>query len=155
MMLRENLLGGVWSVGWPLFDLEGRRAKLHPEGTKKIDGKDLLVLRYQPRKTTDMDIFLYFDPQTYQHVLTVYKLEPSTSVVGGETEQSGKSTRRDRIEERFSDFKTADGLTLPTHYDIRYTIETENGFAKMIEWEIQARNIANNVSIDQRSFQPK
>ena len=66
---------------------------------------------------------------------------------------AGKSTRRYRIEERFSDFKTADGLTLPNHYDVRYTIETERGFTKAIEWEVRALNIANNLPIDPRSFQ--
>lgn len=153
MILREDLMGGVWSVNWPLLDLDGRKAKLHAEGMKKIDGKELIALRYQPKKTTDLDIFLYFDPQTYQHVMTVYKLEPSTSMAGGETAMAGKSTRRYRIEERFSDFKTADGLTLPNHYDVRYTIETERGFTKAIEWEVRALNIANNLPIDPRSFQ--
>lgn len=153
IILRENLLGGVWSVSWPLLDFESRKAKLHAEGMKKIDGKELIALRYQPKKTTDLDIFLYFDPQTYQHVMTVYKSEPSTSVEGGETAQAGKSTRRYQIEERFSDFKTADGLTLPYHYDVRYTIETERGFTKAIEWEVRAVNIANNISIDPHSFE--
>ncbi|MFZ0478325.1 MAG: hypothetical protein WAL71_04185 [Terriglobales bacterium] len=152
-VLRENLLGGVWSTGWPLLDLEGRRAKLHADGTKKVDGKELIVLRYQPKKITDLNIFLYFDPETYRHVMTLYKMEPSTSVVGGETAQSGKQTRRYRIEERFSDFKTADGLTLPTHYDLRYTMEGESGFTKSIEWEIKSASIANNMSIDERSFE--
>ena len=118
-----------------------------------MDGKELIVLRYQPKKITDLNIFLYFDPETYRHVMTLYKMEPSTSVVGGETAQSGKQTRRYRIEERFSDFKTADGLTLPTHYDLRYTMEGESGFTKSIEWEIKSASIANNMSIDERSFE--
>jgi hypothetical protein len=153
ILLRENLLGGVWSVGWPLLDLESRKAKIHAEGMKKVDGKELLVLRYQPSKNTDLDIFLYFDPQTYRHMMTVYKMEPSTSVAGGETAMAGKSTRRYRIDERFSDFQTADGLTLPTHYDVRYTLETESGFTKSVEWEVRATGIMNNISIDARSFQ--
>jgi hypothetical protein len=80
-------------------------------------------------------------------------MEPSTSVVGGETAMAGKSTRRYRIEERFSDFQTADGLTLPTRYDVRYTLETESGFTKSVEWEVKATSIMNNISIDARSFQ--
>ncbi len=154
-VLRENLLGGVWSTAWPLLDVEGRKAKLHAEGTKKVDGKELVVLRYQPKRSTDLDISLYFDPQTYQHVMTVYKTEPSTSLAGGETAQAGKSSRRYRIEERFSDIQITDGLVLPTHYDIRYTLETESGFTKSIEWEVKAVSIVNNMSIDSRSFQVK
>jgi hypothetical protein len=155
LILRENLLGGVWSTGWPLLDLEGHKAKLHVEGIKKIDGKELLAVRYEPKKKTDMEIFLYFDPQSYQHVMTIYKTEPSTSVVGGEIVMAEKQTRRYRIEERFSDFKTADGLTLPNHYDVRYTFEGESGFTKSIEWEVTALSISNNVSIDPRAFQIK
>jgi|SRR5208282_268018 len=153
VVLREGLLGGVWSVGWPLLDLESRKSKLHAEGIKKIDGKELLALRYQPKKSTDLEISLYFDPLTYQHVMTIYKMEPETTMAGGETAQAGKSTRRYRIEERFADFKTADGLTLPTHYEVRYTIEDESGFTKSIEWEVRALSIVNNMSIDARSFQ--
>jgi hypothetical protein len=152
MVLREHLLGGVWSVDWALLDVEGHKAKLHAEGTKKVDGKKLLALRYQPNKSTDLDIVLYFDPQTYQHVMTIYKMEPSTSLEGGETAQAGKATRHYRMEERFSDFHTTEGITLPNHYDLRYTIETENGFTKSIEWEIKALSIVNNMSIDARSF---
>lgn len=155
IVLRENLLGGVWSVGWPLLDLDGRNGKLHAEGTKKVDGKELLALRYQPKKSTDLDIFLYFDPQTYQHVMTIYKMEPPRSIAGGETAQAGKQTPHYQIEERFSDFQTADGLTLPNHYDLRFMIETEGGFTKSIEWEVKAGNIMNNQSIDARSFQVK
>jgi hypothetical protein len=155
ILLRENLLGGVWSTSWALLDVEGRKAKLHSEGTKKVDGKELLAIRYLPHKNTDLDIILYFDPQTFHHVMTVYRMEPSTSNVGGETAQAGKSTRRYRLEERFSDFKTVDGLTLPTHYDLRYTLEAESGFTKSIEWELQNVQISNNIGIDARSFEVK
>jgi hypothetical protein len=155
VLLRENLLGGVWSTNWALLDVEGRKAKLHSEGTKRVDGKELLAVRYTPHKNTDLDIVMYFDPQTFHHVMTVYRMEPSTSNVGGETAQAGKSTRRYRLEERFSDFKTAGGLTLPTHYDLRYTLENESGFTKSIEWELQNVQISNNISIDPRSFEVK
>jgi len=152
-ILHENLLGGIWSTAWPLLDADARKAKIHVEGMKRIDGKDLIALRYEPKKRTDLEIVLYFDPQTFQHVLTIYKLEPPTTNVGGELAQSGKSVRRYRLEEHFSDFKTADGLTLPNHYDLRYTFEAESGFSKAIEWEVSANSIANNMSIDPRAFQ--
>ena len=155
ILVRENLLCGVWSTGWPLLDLEGHKAKLHVEGTKKLDGKDLLAVRYQPKKSTDLEIVLYFDPQTYQHVATIYKMEPPSSIGGGELEQASKQRPRIRIDERFSNFRSADGLTLPNYYDLRFTIETERGFTKTVEWEVKELRIANNMSIDPRSFQVK
>jgi hypothetical protein len=155
IFVRDNLLCGVWSTDWPLLDLEGHKARLHVEGIKKIDGKDLLAVRYQPKKSTDLEIVLYFDPKTYQHVATIYKMEPPSSIGGGELQQAGKQRRRIRVDERFSNFRTADGLTLPYYYDLRFTIETERGFTKTVEWEVKELSIANNMSIDPRSFQVK
>jgi hypothetical protein len=155
VVLRENLLGGVWSSGWALLDVEGRGAKLHYEGIKKVNRRELIALRYQPKRRTDLDILLYFDPQTYQHVLSIYELSVSTGLAGGETSQAGKQQTRYRIEERFSDFQSQDGLTLPTHYDLRFTLELSSGFTKLVEWEVRSRNIMNNKSIDACSFEVK
>ena len=155
ILLKDNLLGGVWSSAWPLLDTGGRRPKLHFEGTKKIDGQELLALRYQPRKSTDLDIVLYFDPQTYRHVVTLYTVEPPRGLEGGETAQAMHQQKRYRAEERFSEFQPVDGLTLPTHYDLRFTLETETGQTKTIEWEVRALAINNNMSVDPRSFEVK
>ena len=165
VILRENLIGGVWSSGWPLLDLDARKAKVHFEGTKSIDGKELLTLRYQPKKSTDLDIFLYFDPQTYQHVMTIYTMEPPTDLgrgqvgrgarVSGEVATARMQPRRYKVEERFSEFHVVDGLNLPSHYDLRFTFEGESGFTKSIEWEVRALSIDNNMSIAPRAFEVK
>jgi hypothetical protein len=153
MVLRENLLGGVWSSGWPLLNVESHDAKLHYEGTKKMDGRELIVLRYQPKRRTDLDIFLYFDPQTYQHVMSTYKVKITSGIgLGGEKSSARRQETRFLIEERFSDFQAKDGLTLPTHYDVRFTSELASGFTKSVEWEVTAYDIRNNQSIDERSF---
>ncbi len=154
ILLRDNLLGGVWSSGWPLLDLDARQAKVQSEGTKKVDGRELIVLRYKPKKNSDLVIQLYFDPQTYQHVMSSYNATISSSIgTGGETTSSQEQQTRYRLEEKFSVFKTQNGLTLPTHYDLRYTAELNNGFTKTVEWEVNASTIMNNQSIDPRAFQ--
>lgn len=154
--LRENLLGGIWSTGWPLLDLDSRKAKLHSEGIKKMDGRELIALRYQPKKNTDLEILLYFDPQTYQHVMTTYRITVSATIgMHGETSSARTNESRYRMEERFSDFKVQDGLTLPFHYDLRYQLEAANGFTKTVEWEVHDVNIMNNQSIDPRAFVPQ
>jgi hypothetical protein len=155
-VLRENLLGGVWSSGWPLLNLDAHKAKIQSEGTKKVDGRELIAIRYEPKKHTDLNILLYFDPQTYQHVLTTYRATVTSSIgTDGETSTTQQQETRYLLEERFSDFKTSDGLTLPTHYDLRYTAELSNGFTKNIEWEVRATDILNNQSIDPRAFEVK
>ena len=155
VFLKDNLLGGVWSTGWPLLDVEGRGPKLHAMGMKKVDGKELLGVRYQPRKSTDLEIIVYFDPETYRHVMTVYSVEPPGSLEGGELAQARHRHKRYQLEEHFSEFQTEDGLTLPRHYDLRFALETESGATKIIEWEVRALSITNNMSIDPRSFQVK
>jgi hypothetical protein len=154
-VFRENLLGGVWSSDWALLNVEGRKAKIGFEGMKKIDGRDVIALRYKPKKSTDLEIFLYFDPLTFHHIGSSYRINVSASLIGGETATAGKQANRYQIEERFSDFQTKDGLTLPHGYDLRFTLETEGGFSKSIEWDIKALGILNNESIDPRSFQVK
>jgi hypothetical protein len=155
VVLREPLLGGVWTSGWPLLDLAAHQAQVQSEGIKKVDGRNLIALRYRPKKGTDLGITLYFDPQTYQHVMTAYKASQQTGLGEGELETARKQPTRYEIEERFSDFQTVDGLTLPTHYDLRFTEEQESGFTKSVEWEVRATNISNNLTIDPRSFEVK
>jgi hypothetical protein len=69
-MLREGLWSGVLSTAWPLLDLRERRPKLTFEGTKSLDGHQVYDLRYQPHKSTDLDIHLYFDGESFRLVLT-------------------------------------------------------------------------------------
>ena len=65
-VIREGLLGGVLSCAWPLLNLEDRKPRLSYEGLKTIDGQQLYDLRYRPQRSTDLDIHLYFDPQTFR-----------------------------------------------------------------------------------------
>jgi hypothetical protein len=53
----------------------------------------------------------------------------------------------------FGDFRTVDGLTLPSHYDLRFTEELQNGFTKSLEWDITTTRVLNKVSLDPRNFQ--
>jgi hypothetical protein len=189
-VIREGLLGGALSTAWPLLDLDDRKPKLSFEGLKKIDGHELYELHYRPRKNTDLEIRLYFDPQTYHHVETTYDLtssenfayfSPSTavgnapSIGGGGTATGGGGTatlgtqtggtaettaarqylNRYRLTEKFSDFKTVDGVTLPTHYDIQFSQELQNGKTTLSDWDMKGLDVTNNMSIDPRAFEVK
>lgn len=181
--LHEGLWGGVLSTAWPLLQLEERKPKLNLEGLKKMDGVELYDLHYRPRKSTDLDIHLYFDPQTFHHVETVYSYSvsqglgrsPISTGVGGTASPGSPDSAgtpntqgsspdavtarqqqtRYRLQEKFSDFKTVDGVTLPTHYDIQFTQELQNGRTTLSEWEMKALDIANNVTVDPKNFDAK
>lgn len=178
--IREGLLGGVLSTSWPLLNLDDRKAKLSFEGIKKIDGQNLIDMRYKPKKNSDLDIHLYFDPETYHHVRTVYTLSQRAGIAQagnagipipgkGDTDASSAPLTRDtaetvsarqsetryRLEEKFSDFATADGITLPKRYVLTYSQELQDGRTNLWEWDVTTQMVNNNVTLDPRNFEVK
>ncbi len=151
------------------------KAKLNFDGEKKIDGRSAYQLTYHSKKRDELTVHLYFDPQTFQHIATTYAitlasglggfspsisdqagLTSSTNAGGADITQSAKQREtRYTIEERFSDFKTAEGLTLPSKYSIHFTEELQNGTTKVYEWDLTADEISNNQPLDPKNFQVK
>lgn len=166
--LREGLLGGVLNTTWPLLDINAHKASVSYEGLKNVEGRQLHALRYKPKKGSDLSIMLYFDPETFRHVMTVYTASrasglgsvgfetasgPTISTGAAETESARRTEAHYRLEERFSDFQTTDGVTLPAHYDLRFTEELQNGFSKAVEWDISTTRVLNNVGLDPKNFE--
>lgn len=153
---REGLLGGLLTSSWPLFDLAAHDAKLSYKGLKKMDGRDLHDVLYQSKRNGDYEIHLYFDPETFRHVMTVYTIYVQPQVrFSGNTENARQTPERHRIEERFSEFKQIDGLMLPTHYDLQYTQELQTGGTTLFEYGIAITQITNNEGVDPRNFDVK
>ena len=77
--MKEGLLGGIFSTGWPLLNLKDKPATLaYREAT--IDGRRLHEIDYHPKQGFgDMKIKLYFDMETYRHVRTEYRLKYTTT----------------------------------------------------------------------------
>jgi hypothetical protein len=80
---------------------------------------------------------------------------PNTTTESAETAASRQNEIRYRLEERFTDFKTVDGLTLPFHYTIQFTSEQQNGQTMLSQWDTTIQAIKHNVSPDARNFQVK
>ena len=173
--LREGLLGGVWSTGWALLAPDAEK-KLKPQGIKKVDGVEYYAVSYHPKKGGDLDITLYFEPTTFRHVMTVYKASlhagiggtnpdanmgapapaaPNSSGTdlsgGADTASARQQETRYRIEERFSDFQTTDGLSLPAHYELRFQ-EDLTSFTKLVDWNLTSTAIKTNIPIDAKNF---
>jgi len=172
----EGLLGGALTTAWAMLDLPENKAKLSFDGEKKADGRPAYQLTYHSRKRDDLTIHLFFDPQTYQHLMTTYTITlasglggfapslsdqaglttPAADNPGADVTQSSKQKEtRYTIEERFSDFKTAEGLTLPSKYSIHFTEELQDGTTKVYEYDLTADEISNNKPLDPRNFQVK
>jgi hypothetical protein len=152
-VVMEGLLGGVLTTNWPLLNVEERKARLDYKGLKDVDGRRLHLIRYRPKKGTDLDVSLYFDPETFHHVMTVYKMSIQPGLASSDRGSSQLQDTRYKIEERFSDFKTVDGISLPTNYDLRFTEELQSGFSKLLEWIVTSDRVLHNVEIDPADFQ--
>ena len=120
-ILTEGLWGGTLTTAWPLAHLDERHAKLQDRGLKKIDGRELRRVDYSPKKNSDLEIQLYFEPDTFRHVMTVYSLTISPRLGMGEVQTAREQPTRYRLEERFADFKSVDNLILPGRWTIQFT----------------------------------
>lgn len=138
-----------------------------------MDGIELHVVTYQPKKSTGLEITMYFEPETFHHVRTVYletqgvgisaaslasSMPPSTKktlthLSGQDVASARRQPNTWTIEEQFSNFTTVDGLTLPIHYDLRFQERLQNNFVKTVEWDITTTRVLNNISVDARNFQ--
>ncbi len=153
-VLTEGLWGGALSTGWALSHLDERRAKLEDRGVKKIDGVDLHRIDYFPKKSSDLEIQLYFEPDTFRHVMTVYLL--TITARSGPTVNDSKNEKEIhyRLEERFGDFKSVDNLALPTRWIIRFTYGTvAEGIID--QYDVTEKKISHNMTLDPKNFEIK
>jgi len=150
-LLKHGLLGGVLSSAWPLFNLERRDAKVTYAGMDKINGKPVHKLKYVPRNSGELNISLYFDANTFQHVRSQY--EYVVSARQGSTAESsiGEHNNRYKLVEDFSDFQPTGKLMLPHAYTIDLTIDLANRTQTM-QWSINLQQFSFNETIDPRAF---
>jgi hypothetical protein len=151
VILRDGLLGGTLSTAWPLLDLTARKARLDYTGLKKIDGKQLHEVRYRAKKGSgDLRISLYFDPESFRHVRTQYRLViPATMGARPELSAGQRDTIYTLIE-KFEDFREVDGLTLPHTYKLDFTIEGER--TVLTQWTLDALQIQHNQQLNPKYF---
>ena len=154
-IVKEGLLGGELSTAWALGNLEANHPKLTYAGIKKVDGKDVHDLEYHSSRSSDMQIHLYFDPETFHHVKTVYRMAMAPNVGSTITSSVDQQEIRYTVEERFGDFKTAGGLTLPSTYSIEFTEELQSGDTRVFHWDMNVDQNSENVGLDPKNFEAK
>jgi hypothetical protein len=137
-ILTEGLWGGTLSTGWAVSRWRENHAKLQDRGLKKVDGRELHRVDYIPKKSSDLEIQLYFEPDTCRHVMTLYIL-------------SELSSPHTYLEERFADFKSANNVTLPG----RWTIEFTPHSGKITRFDVTEEKISQNIALDPRAFDVK
>lgn len=131
--VKEGLMGGVLSTGWPLLDLSVKNPKLDYSGIKKINGKEMHVMKYRARKGSDFEIKLYFDPATFRHVRTEYERVVSGQMGSNPDASASQTQTRYKMVEEFADFKEEGGLTLPHTYTLQLAFEGQAATSQF-EW---------------------
>jgi hypothetical protein len=160
-VLTEGLWGGTLSTAWALSHFAERHAKLQDQGIKTVDGRDLHRVDYIPKKHSDLEIQLYFEPETARHVLTVYSYSVQARAGGGPTASANQEQRRYRLEERFADFKDFDGLSLPSRWTIVYNPGGSGrtvgpGAASLLtQFEATNTKVSHNITLDPKNFEIK
>lgn len=128
-VMKEGLLGGVWSVGWPLLDFEGRSPSLRYEGAKNMAGRELLELEYVPEGgLNSIKVKLFFEPGTFRHVRTEYRLR----VEGERALQAGRTVTQGVPNLNGSGVTTRDAGILDPISDSHYLlVETFDNFREI------------------------
>lgn len=151
LVFKQGLMGGTLSSAWPLLNLSNHNPHLEYSGIKKIDKRMLHLLKYLPRGGSNLQISLFFNQETFQHVRTEYErviAAPTTD--RGYLSGRGREVRYKMVEE-FSDFKPEGGLIQPHTYKIQFIADAESG-AFLADWEITLIRFTFNERIDPNSF---
>jgi hypothetical protein len=150
ILLKEGLLFGTLSTAWSLLDAAAKKPRLESSGLKKIDGRQLLELKYQPRNSrVSIQGFLYFDPETYRHVRSQFKLELPSSRMTRITDSA--ELVRYQILERFDEFKEVDGFTLPHSYNLEFTVDSPRG-GLLTTWSHLIERIVHDQAFEGNMF---
>lgn len=126
--LSDGIFTGSISTNWNLLNTQ-KRGTLATAGTKKINGRKAYVLNYyESGNSASFTTKLFFDAETFRHIRTEYRdvISPKDAKFGvlGEESTTGIETI---LTEEFSEFKNANGLTLPHLYKIYYMTASNNG----------------------------
>jgi len=151
-VFKEGLMGGTLSSAWPLLNLTERKAKVEYSGTEKIGALSVHKLKYFPKQGSDLEVSLYFDTKTFQHVRTQYSRVAGARLgVGGVDNQAGQRALRYKMTEDFSDFRREDKLNLPHGYQLQLEIENTAGNSTH-KWEMKLGQFAFNGELDEKAF---
>ena len=150
VLLKEGLLFGSLSTSWALLNTAVKQPKMDVSGPKKIDGRNLYELKYEPKKGKgNVQAWLYFDSETFRHVRSRYKVEITPSQVT----RISDSAELDRftLVEEFDQFQEVDGLTLPHAYKLEFTLDSARG-GFLGTWTYTVKQVAHNQAIDRQAF---
>lgn len=150
-IFKRGIFGGTLSTSWELLDFDEKDVRLKNAGTEKIDGKKMHELKYELKKGSELNVSLFFDPDTFRHVRTEYRRIKAANIGASVDTSAGQNETRYKMVEDFSNFKEVNKLTLPHTYKLYLEILTGNGTTSY-EWLMDLQNFTFNQSIESKDF---
>jgi hypothetical protein len=151
IVFREGLIGGTLSTAWPFLNTDAGKGKLRYLGTKKVNDRKAYVLGYEPRNGGNLDIKIYFDAETFHHVLTEYQQQFDAPTVTTPKLAAIQRGTRLKMTEEFSDFRKESNLTLPHTYKIQLTFDTDNN-PLLQDWVVSLNHFLFGKTLDPKQF---
>jgi hypothetical protein len=152
-ILKEGLLGGAFSIAWPLRNLAETQPRLKYSKTN-LAGRPAHQLEYRPRRgLSEFRIGLFFDYETFHHIRTEYRLHIPAGIGGGIATEIGVE-RPDSyyiLSEDFADFREVDGMTLPHRYTLGFSSEGQTR-TFVANWTLEVKQVEHNGITDALIF---
>jgi hypothetical protein len=151
-IIKQGYFGGVLSASWPLLDPTNKKLKVEYGGIENVGGKPLYKLKARVPGSGDMRVSLYFEPDTFHHVLTVYTYTIQPHMISHDsTEDASAKASYFTLTERFSNFKKAGDLVLPLGYAIDLTNQLQDS-TQQLTWSISFSQVFYNQEIEASAF---
>ena len=128
-LIKNGLWGGSLTRTWALLNHDAKELRLRYRGLSEKEGKQLHEASIDCKDCGEVTIHLFFEADTFRHVLTTYSLvtpSPPTEGRSLRTPMKDPPYVRYRMEEHFSNFHTEAGVTQPTQWLVRYTRDQQD-----------------------------
>lgn len=150
-ILEQGLFGGTLSSAWTLANLSNRKAKVEFEGAKKINDKEAFELSYLPKGGSDLQIRIFIDKQTFEHLRTEYRRVNSSRQGATPDSSVQQNEQKQTLIEDFSNYKKESDLNLPHSYRIYLMLEDTTGTVEY-EYKAEFSQFFFNQPLDPNSF---
>jgi hypothetical protein len=134
-IIKQGIFGGTLSARWDLLNFDPKNAKLEYAGLENSNNRKLHKVKYSSSKTGMLKVNLYFEADTFRHVLSEYQYRLSPAITSNSLESSQLKEKRYTLVEQFSDFVQVEGVTLPQSYVLNLTNEEDSVTA--LEWAVK------------------
>lgn len=157
-ILKEGLFGGTLSSAWPLLRNGAGKARIKYEGTRTIGDMEAIVLSYEPKSGSEMDIRLFFDPKTFRHIRSEYTVVRNATQGSTVDSSASQGAATFRLVEEFSNFSKMGQLVLPRDYKVTYARSTNqavlgsNNTNREAVWTFTVTDVGFNRELEGNAF---